>query len=47
MWTFFKDPHFVGVPSSKQQLIERGYVRWMHSSELEGSAYNLCFILEK
>ncbi|XP_023171556.1 probable Ufm1-specific protease 1 [Drosophila hydei] len=41
------DPHFTGVPSSTQQLIDRGYVRWMHSSELEGSAYNLCFILEK
>ncbi|XP_064547857.1 probable Ufm1-specific protease 1 [Drosophila montana] len=41
------DPHFSGVPSSKQQLIDKGYVRWMHITEFEKSAYNLCFILQK
>ncbi|EDW02488.1 probable Ufm1-specific protease 1 [Drosophila grimshawi] len=41
------DPHFSGVPSSKEQLIHKGYVRWMHISEFEESAYNLCFILQK
>ncbi|XP_062129546.1 probable Ufm1-specific protease 1 [Drosophila sulfurigaster albostrigata] len=41
------DPHFSGVPSSKQQLIDAGYVRWMHMDEFRESAYNLCFILQK
>ncbi|KAH8297167.1 hypothetical protein KR044_005794, partial [Drosophila immigrans] len=41
------DPHFSGVPSSKQQLIESGFVRWMHMDEFRESAYNLCFILQK
>ncbi|XP_034475870.1 probable Ufm1-specific protease 1 [Drosophila innubila] len=41
------DPHFSGVPSSKQQLIQKGYVRWMHINEFQESAYNLCFILQQ
>ncbi|KAM8712979.1 hypothetical protein ACLKA7_013322 [Drosophila subpalustris] len=41
------DPHFSGVPSSKQQLIDEGYVRWRPISEFPESAYNLCFILQQ
>lgn len=42
-----QDPHYSGVPSSKQELIDKHYVRWMHISEFQNSAYNLCFILQK
>ncbi|XP_034650655.1 probable Ufm1-specific protease 1 [Drosophila subobscura] len=41
------DPHYAGVPESKQQLIDSGYVRWMHTSELQASAYNLCLMLQQ
>ncbi|KAH8370900.1 hypothetical protein KR093_005511, partial [Drosophila rubida] len=40
------DPHFSGVPSSKQHLIDSNYVRWMHIDEFQDSAYNLCLILQ-
>ncbi|XP_055379888.1 probable Ufm1-specific protease 1 [Condylostylus longicornis] len=37
------DPHFVGKPKSIQELIEKGYVRWQHTSEfIDSSFYNLC-----
>lgn len=41
------DPHFSGIPCSTQQLIDKGYVRWMHMNEFQESAYNLCFILQQ
>ncbi|EDV59757.1 probable Ufm1-specific protease 1 [Drosophila erecta] len=40
------DPHFVGVPSSRQQLIDQGYVRWVPVDEFPASTYNLCLILQ-
>ncbi|CAD7014287.1 unnamed protein product [Ceratitis capitata] len=37
------DPHFVGVPESVQELVERGYIRWQHTSEfVDSSFYNIC-----
>ncbi|XP_017050158.2 probable Ufm1-specific protease 1 [Drosophila ficusphila] len=40
------DPHFVGVPSTRQQLIDQGYVRWVPVDEFPASTYNLCLILQ-
>nr|XP_016940349.1 probable Ufm1-specific protease 1 [Drosophila suzukii] len=40
------DPHFVGVPSSGQQLIDQGFVRWVPVDEFPASTYNLCLILQ-
>ncbi|XP_052841802.1 probable Ufm1-specific protease 1 [Drosophila gunungcola] len=40
------DPHFVGVPSSRQQLVDEGYVRWTPVDEFPASTYNLCLILQ-
>ncbi|XP_017078676.2 probable Ufm1-specific protease 1 [Drosophila eugracilis] len=40
------DPHFSGVPSSRQQLIDQGYIRWMPVDEFPASTYNLCLILQ-
>ncbi|EDX05945.1 probable Ufm1-specific protease 1 [Drosophila simulans] len=40
------DPHFVGVPSSRQHLIDQGYVRWVPVDEFADSTYNLCLILQ-
>ncbi|XP_039953688.1 probable Ufm1-specific protease 1 [Bactrocera neohumeralis] len=37
------DPHFSGVPKSVQELVERGYIRWQHTSEfVDSSFYNIC-----
>ncbi|XP_017001574.2 probable Ufm1-specific protease 1 [Drosophila takahashii] len=41
------DPHFVGVPSSPQQLIQRGYISWRAVDEFPASTYNLCLILQQ
>ncbi|XP_030376097.1 probable Ufm1-specific protease 1 [Scaptodrosophila lebanonensis] len=41
------DPHYVGVPASKQQIINQGFVRWMHINEFQTSSYNLCLILQR
>ncbi|XP_022225631.2 probable Ufm1-specific protease 1 [Drosophila obscura] len=41
------DPHCSDVPSYKQQLIDQGFVRWMHTSEFQTSTYNLCLILQQ
>ncbi|XP_036332037.1 probable Ufm1-specific protease 1 isoform X2 [Rhagoletis pomonella] len=27
------DPHFVGIPESVQELVDRGYIRWQHTSD--------------
>ncbi|XP_017125759.1 probable Ufm1-specific protease 1 [Drosophila elegans] len=40
------DPHFEGVPSSRQQLVDEGYVRWTPVDEFPASTYNLCLILQ-
>ncbi|XP_016978765.1 probable Ufm1-specific protease 1 [Drosophila rhopaloa] len=40
------DPHFEGVPSSRQQLIDQGYVRWVPVDEFPASTYNLCLIMQ-
>lgn len=38
-----QDPHFVGVPDSVDDLIERGYIRWQRASDFDDSSfYNLC-----
>ncbi|XP_067632974.1 probable Ufm1-specific protease 1 [Eurosta solidaginis] len=37
------DPHFVGKLNSAEELVERGYIRWQHTSEfVDSSFYNLC-----
>ncbi|KAH8390253.1 hypothetical protein KR200_010665 [Drosophila serrata] len=40
------DPHFASVPSSRQQLIDQGYVRWVPVDEFPAGTYNLCLILQ-
>lgn len=37
------DPHFVGTPKSAQDLIDKGYVKWMSEEEfIDQSFYNFC-----
>ncbi|KAL9915903.1 probable Ufm1-specific protease 1 [Glossina fuscipes] len=37
------DPHFSGVPTSVQELIDKGYIRWRNINEfIDNSFYNLC-----
>ncbi|KAH8254114.1 hypothetical protein KR032_008559 [Drosophila birchii] len=40
------DPHFASVPSSRQHLIDEGYVRWVPVDEFPPGTYNLCLILQ-
>lgn len=42
-WLLVVDPHFQGKGISCEELQNRGYVKWMHTSEfVDNSFYNLC-----
>ncbi|XP_061392599.1 probable Ufm1-specific protease 1 [Musca vetustissima] len=37
------DPHYSGIPSTIDELIKKGYIRWQNTKEfVDSSFYNLC-----
>uniref|UniRef100_A0A1A9WMX1 UFSP1/2/DUB catalytic domain-containing protein n=1 Tax=Glossina brevipalpis TaxID=37001 RepID=A0A1A9WMX1_9MUSC len=42
------DPHYTGVPTSVEELIDKGYIRWRNIKEfIDSSFYNICLPILK